>query len=43
MMQLGNVFHGRMDERGKWGYHIISSWQLFFDDGKEDRPDHQAD
>ena len=31
MMQLANVFSGRWDERGKWGYHIIPSWQSFFD------------
>ena len=30
MMQLGNVFGGRMDERKKWGYHLPSSWELFF-------------
>lgn len=35
MMQLGNVFGGRMDERKKWGFHLISSWQSFFDVGKE--------
>ncbi len=34
-MQLGNVFAGRMDERKKWGYHLPSSWQLFFDVGRE--------
>ena len=31
MLQLANVFGGRMDERKKWGYHLPSSWQLFFD------------
>lgn len=31
MMQLANVYSGRWDERGKWGYHIMPSWQLFFD------------
>ena len=31
MMQLANVYSGRWDERGKWGFHIIPSWQLFFD------------
>jgi len=31
MMQLANVYSGRWDERGKWGYHILPSWQLFFD------------
>jgi len=31
MMQLANVYSGRWDERGKWGYHIIPSWQSFFD------------
>jgi NitT/TauT family transport system substrate-binding protein len=30
MMQLGSVFAGRMDERKKWGYHLPSSWELFF-------------
>jgi NitT/TauT family transport system substrate-binding protein len=30
MMQLANVFGGRMDERKKWGYHLPSSWELFF-------------
>jgi NitT/TauT family transport system substrate-binding protein len=35
MMQLANVFAGRWDERGKWGYHIIPSWQLFFDTSRE--------
>ena len=29
-MQLANVFGGRMDERKKWGYHLASSWELFF-------------
>ena len=35
MMQLANVFAGRWDERNKWGYHIIPSWQLFFDTGRK--------
>jgi NitT/TauT family transport system substrate-binding protein len=35
MMQLANVFAGRMDERKKWGYHLPESWQLFFDTGRE--------
>ena len=35
MMQLANVFRGRWDERGKWGYHIIPSWDLFFSTGRE--------
>ena len=26
---------GRWDERKKWGYHLIDSWQLFFDVGRE--------
>jgi len=30
MMQLANVFAGRMDERKKWGDHLPSSWELFF-------------
>jgi NitT/TauT family transport system substrate-binding protein len=35
MMQLANVFGGRMDERKKWGFHLMSSWQQFFDVGRE--------
>ncbi len=35
VMQLANVFGGRMDERKKWGYHLPESWQLFFDVGRE--------
>ena len=35
MLQLANVFAGRMDERKKWGYHLASSWQLFFDTGRK--------
>jgi NitT/TauT family transport system substrate-binding protein len=35
MLQLGNVFAGRMDERKKWGYHLPSSWELFFATGKK--------
>jgi NitT/TauT family transport system substrate-binding protein len=35
MMQLANVYRGRWDERGKWGYHIPESWQLFFDTSRE--------
>jgi NitT/TauT family transport system substrate-binding protein len=35
MMQLANVFRGRWDERLKWGFHIMDSWQLFFDTGRE--------
>jgi NitT/TauT family transport system substrate-binding protein len=31
MMQLANVYSGRWDERGKWGFHLIPSWQSFFD------------
>jgi NitT/TauT family transport system substrate-binding protein len=34
MMQLANVFRGRWDERKKWGFHIMESWQLFFDTGR---------
>lgn len=34
MMELNNAFAGRWDERKKWGYHIPSSWQLFFDTGR---------
>jgi NitT/TauT family transport system substrate-binding protein len=35
MMQLANVFAGRMDERKKWGFHLLDSWQKFFDVGRE--------
>jgi NitT/TauT family transport system substrate-binding protein len=35
MMQLGSVYGGRMDERKKWGFHLLSSWQLFFDTGRK--------
>ena len=35
MMQLASVFGGRMDERKKWGYHLASSWQLFFDTARK--------
>jgi NitT/TauT family transport system substrate-binding protein len=35
MMQLANVFAGRWDERKKWGFHIMASWQLFFDVSRE--------
>jgi NitT/TauT family transport system substrate-binding protein len=35
MMQLANVFAGRMDERKKWGFHLMESWQQFFDVGRE--------
>ena len=35
MMQLANVFAGRMDERKKWGFHLKSSWDLFFDTGRK--------
>ena len=35
MMELANVFAGRMDERKKWGYHLVPSWQLFFDTGRK--------
>jgi NitT/TauT family transport system substrate-binding protein len=35
MMQLANVFGGRMDERRKWGYHLPSSWELFFDTARK--------
>src|SRR3984957_14500867 len=35
MLELANVFGGRMDERKKWGYHLLSSWQLFFDTGRK--------
>lgn len=35
MMQLANVYSGRWDERGKWGFHIMPSWQMFFDVSRE--------
>lgn len=35
MLELANVFGGRMDERKKWGFHLLSSWQLFFDTGRK--------
>jgi NitT/TauT family transport system substrate-binding protein len=35
MMELASVFGGRMDERKKWGFHLLSSWQLFFDTGRK--------
>ncbi|MFZ0207833.1 MAG: ABC transporter substrate-binding protein [Roseiarcus sp.] len=35
MLELANVFGGRMDERKKCGEHLISSWQLFFDTGRK--------
>jgi NitT/TauT family transport system substrate-binding protein len=35
MMQLANVFSGRWDERKKWGFHILDSWKLFFDTGRQ--------
>ncbi len=35
MMQLANVFAGRMDERKQWGYHLRSSWELFFETAKK--------
>ena len=35
MLELANVFGGRMDERKKWGEHLMSSWQLFFDTGRK--------
>ena len=34
-MQLARAFGGRMDERKKWGYHLLPSWQLFFDTGRK--------
>ena len=29
------IFGGRWDERKKWGYHILESWKLFFDTGRQ--------
>lgn len=34
-MQLANVYGGRWDERGKWGFHLMSSWRTFFEVGEE--------
>ena len=34
MMQLANVYGGRMDERKKWGFHLMESWKQFFDVGR---------
>jgi len=34
-MQLGNCYGGRWEERKKWGFHILDSWKLFFDTGRE--------
>ena len=34
-MQLAAVFAGRMDERKKWGFHLKSSWELFFETGRK--------
>jgi NitT/TauT family transport system substrate-binding protein len=35
MLELAGVFAGRWDERKKWGFHLMSSWQLFFDTGRK--------
>ena len=35
MMQLAAVYGGRMDERKKWGFHLMDSWKQFFDVGRE--------
>ena len=35
MMQLANVYGGRMDERKKWGFHLMESWKQFFDVGRQ--------
>ncbi len=34
-MELASAFGGRWDERKKWGFHILSSWQSFFDTSKQ--------
>jgi NitT/TauT family transport system substrate-binding protein len=34
-MQQNLIFGGRWEERKKWGLHLIDSWQLFFDVGRE--------
>ncbi len=35
-MQQDALAHGKWEERGgKWGFHILSSWQKFFDVGRE--------
>ncbi len=33
MLEIANVYGGRMDERKKWGYQLPSSWELFFATG----------
>ena len=35
MMQLANVFPAAGTSGSKWGFHIMPSWQLFFDAGRE--------
>jgi NitT/TauT family transport system substrate-binding protein len=34
-MQQNLIFGGRWEERKKWGFHLIDSWKLFFDVGRE--------
>ena len=34
-MQQNLIFSGRWDERKKWGFHLLDSWKLFFDVGRE--------
>lgn len=34
-MQQNLIFGGRWEERKKWGFHILDSWRLFFDVGRE--------
>ena len=34
-MQQNLIFGGRWEERQKWGFHILDSWKLFFDVGRE--------
>ena len=34
-MQQNLIFSGRWDERKKWGFHLLNSWKLFFDVGRE--------
>jgi len=36
LMQSARVFGAREEERnGKWGFHILPAWQLFFDTARE--------
>ena len=35
LMQLANVYRRPLGRAQKWGYHIMPSWKLFFDTGRE--------